>query len=197
MLARPPTASPQATHPAGRNGETWPDDHVAVLKQMHANGCSCRVIGEAIGRSRNSIIGKVHRLGLNYPNGGTSEERAVQRRVKQRVGAAKRVAAKAVKAAARLAKRAAALRGEVPARMPAPRVETITPLLVEMLELGANQCRWPYGDRPSLYCGLPAKHSYCPTHEAASSRMYVILTPEERELRRRKSHHMRAGLGAG
>ena len=42
----------------------WADTDDAKLREMAEKGLSFRVIGEAIGRSRNSVIGRAHRLGV-------------------------------------------------------------------------------------------------------------------------------------
>jgi hypothetical protein len=42
----------------------WDDERVDLLKTMWANGRSASEIGSALGASRNSVIGKIHRLGL-------------------------------------------------------------------------------------------------------------------------------------
>jgi hypothetical protein len=42
----------------------WTADRIDTLRRMHHAGSTCRDIGAAIGTSRNSVIGKLHRLGL-------------------------------------------------------------------------------------------------------------------------------------
>ena len=42
----------------------WTDDKIKTLRVMHASGSSAREIGAVIGATRNSVIGKTHRLGL-------------------------------------------------------------------------------------------------------------------------------------
>lgn len=42
----------------------WTDERVDALKQHWLSGASCSEIGAAMGTSRNSVIGKSHRLGL-------------------------------------------------------------------------------------------------------------------------------------
>lgn len=41
----------------------WTDDEIRILREMHEKGHSASTIGVEIGRSRNAIIGKLHRLG--------------------------------------------------------------------------------------------------------------------------------------
>lgn len=44
---------------------TWTDDKVARLKEMHARRCSTADIAEAVGTTRNAVIGKTSRLGIS------------------------------------------------------------------------------------------------------------------------------------
>jgi GcrA cell cycle regulator len=45
---------------------TWTDERVELLKKLWADGLSAsRIAAELGGVSRNSVIGKVHRLGLS------------------------------------------------------------------------------------------------------------------------------------
>ncbi len=46
----------------------WTDERVATLTEMYVGGSSASVIGNLIGLSRNSVIGKAHRLGLVSPH---------------------------------------------------------------------------------------------------------------------------------
>ena len=46
----------------------WPDAAVTQLRQLWAEGHSTAEIGRRMGLSKNSVIGKADRLGLNRPN---------------------------------------------------------------------------------------------------------------------------------
>lgn len=49
----------------GPRGEEWPEKHIALLKRHWLKpGWPASRIGAAINRTRNSVIGKAHRLGL-------------------------------------------------------------------------------------------------------------------------------------
>lgn len=41
--------------------DSWPDETLASLRRLWSEGHSCAEIGRRIGRSKNSIVGKVHR----------------------------------------------------------------------------------------------------------------------------------------
>lgn len=54
----------------------WSESEIETLKSLWSNGLSARVIGKGLGRERNAILGKVHRLGLE---GRKVEERTIPR----------------------------------------------------------------------------------------------------------------------
>ena len=43
----------------------WPDKHKEILKEMHAAGATALEIAIKLGRTRNSVIGFIHRSGLS------------------------------------------------------------------------------------------------------------------------------------
>ena len=45
----------------------WPDKHKDILKEMHAAGATALEIAIKLGRTRNSVIGFIHRAGLARP----------------------------------------------------------------------------------------------------------------------------------
>jgi hypothetical protein len=61
------------THGA-RNGRGWEDDEIVTLKRMVAQNASASRIGEALNRSKNSVITKALSLGLHC-NGKRGGER--------------------------------------------------------------------------------------------------------------------------
>ena len=49
------------------NRGVWNDDNVALLRKLHGEGLSCSQIAKRIrGTTRNSIIGKLNRLGIGF-----------------------------------------------------------------------------------------------------------------------------------
>ena len=156
---------------------TWTDDRVELLKKLWAEGLSASKIALQLGdASRNSVIGKVHRLGL-AGRVKTSTAAAPRQRKPREAGGMVRMA------------RPAAVRGNtalaaVPVYeeevAPAPRavVENIVPIgqRCNILELGTGRCRWPVGDPGapdfffcggktlgiSPYCGYHARIAYHP-----------------------------------
>ena len=43
----------------------WPDKHKEILREMHAKGATALEIAIALNRTRNSVIGFIHRSGLS------------------------------------------------------------------------------------------------------------------------------------
>jgi len=157
----------------------WTDEHVALLRklwiddELSASRCAW-LLGPEF--TRNSVIGKVHRLG--FPNRGKPRP--------SRAGVPWSEAAKA-RAAKRMAERQARASKKVNptvARIKATPVEKFKPdpealavgawnalpdtTPIGLLDLTATTCRWPIGDgSPFLFCGCEVApgSSYCPTHK--------------------------------
>jgi GcrA cell cycle regulator len=139
---------------------SWPPEQLELLEQLWASGKSASVCAETIGgRTRNAVIGMVHRLGL--PKRRT-------RHVGPQIRPAKPPKPKAPRAAlpARIAL-------PVVVYAPLPRSAAWEPLPgtqpVGLMDLGASMCRWPVTvDRPWLFCGAAADGVYCAAHSALS-----------------------------
>jgi GcrA cell cycle regulator len=157
---------------------TWTDERVETLKQLAQAGNTASAIGKAMGVTKNSIIGKLNRLGLDahaYPRKGRNNEGRLCKDSPEQIAAWGRAAA--AKRWANTPRREAA-----PPRI-RPRVEKIATLIVSNAVSGplskallidaltANMCRWIAGDPRDehvTYCGretLPGK-SWCPWHFA-------------------------------
>lgn len=147
----------------------WSDEDVDQLKALWIEGLSCSQIGRAIHRSRNSVIGKVHRMGLAgrpavpargpKPRIQTRDDTAVRTSQRRRQSDLKRWAD------------ARAEGVQAPLALPDG-----SPVTLETL--GRNMCKWPFGDPADLsfrFCGhaldpgapemglLPSKR-YCAAH---------------------------------
>lgn len=164
MLHRPPTSN--IPH-------QWTEQDEADLRKLWGDGYSASHVARLMGRglTRNSIIGKVHRL--NLPT------RTVTMSQHQR-SAMGRAAAQSIKA-----KRPNNGKGQpkpqaIAARLAGPAFETV-PLpeeemgndvthLVGIMDLKAHDCRWIEGDPLNVhgYCGKRAREdsSYCTEHHA-------------------------------
>ena len=160
---------------------TWTDERVELLKKLWADGLSAsRIAAELGGVSRNSVIGKVHRLGLSGRAKSTSTGAPRPRKARSpsmmRIGRA-------------------SIRGNT-ALAHAYEVEEAEPELLDniipigqrctLLELNESKCRWPIGDPGSTefyFCGgapvdgLP----YCTYHSRVA---YQPVTDRRRAARR-------------
>lgn len=159
---------------------SWTDQAVEILKRLHAEGKSGTEIAEHLSRTfrkkltRNAVIGKKHRLGLQkgaasspggYPKGRRRKvsEAELRRREERKAKARERQAMKQAQTAQKLArdlKKDRKLREDVGR--------------VDLIDLEPGQCKWPTREVAGthLFCGSPV-HSgspYCASHHA---RAYV------------------------
>jgi GcrA cell cycle regulator len=161
----------------------WTDDRVELLKKLWADGLSAsQIAAELGGISRNSVIGKVHRLGL--AGRAKSPAAAMPRQRKPRSqGAMMRIARPAIRGNTVLAPMHA-FEAELE---PEPQAsENIVPIgqRCSILELGESKCRWPIGD-PSApdfffcggktieglpYCGYHSRIAYQPAVDRRKDR---------------------------
>jgi hypothetical protein len=177
--------------------EGWTEERVARLKAMVAEGGSAATIAEAFGGvSRNAIIGKCHRLGLDLPLPSGGEGKRLSREARGITPPRK------PKAAARPpATRRPPPPKPAPAFVPPPRPLPVEPEVdatpsrwpkpagpeaVSADDLRAEHCRMPlWGDlaRSGLHCGKPVRtegDSWC----AACAKLVFERRPiRERELR--------------
>lgn len=140
--------------------EAWPEWAVDVVKVGWERGDSASRIAADLGHrwSRNSIIGKAHRLKL--PGRAPTPQPRAQRARPQKV------------AAARVPKLHHAV-GNAPVKpTPPPRIkDSAIPLAQrkQLIDLGPRDCRWPCGDvgEPGFFfCGAGALEGapYCGAH---------------------------------
>lgn len=142
---------------------SWSDSDVRILKEYWAQGISASEIRrEALPeRTRNAIIGKVHRLGLGARRTIFSEEARHQQQLR--------------------ALHAAELKRmryvpDVRAKQAIPRKLPLEPppaAAVKLHELKPQHCRWPVGEPSAMaFCGHRKLdgYSYCQWHAA---RAYV------------------------
>lgn len=164
-----------------RRDTTWTAERIEQLQTLWANGSSASEIAAAIGGiSRNSVLGKVHRLGLE---GRPSPIRGVIGTGRQRGRRfAQRKAGSATTLAAYL-KHPPAVDAASPPSVPAVTAPPVrlsaaaAPLLASpyppggVQEGGGRPCQFIYGDVPKSparphYCGAPTvnESSWCSDH---------------------------------
>ena len=163
----------------------WTNDRTATLTRMWADGASASQIATALGggATRNAVIGKVHRLGINH------ETRAAV------LAPTKRPEPLIVLGQPKPSRNATLQPPEPePAPEPAPEAEAPPPAFPErpsrvpLLALDEDMCRWPLGDpgTPTFgFCGaerqpLPAgsragatRPPYCACHAEIAYRPRV------------------------
>ena len=137
---------------------SWTDDRIEMLKAHWDAGMTASQIAEALGEgvSRNAVIGKAHRLGLEARPSPVKVTEAVSAVVHAVVAAAEGVVA-AVVAPKALPKR--------PSRAVAP----VKPARTTLLDLSEKVCKWPIGhpgEKDFHFCGKAAQASfpYCTEH---------------------------------
>ena len=139
------------------SGITWTDAEVAKLRELWATSLSAQQIGRKIGRGKDSILGKVHRLGL--PKRASPIKRNKRRE------------------AATMAKKRAAVFGGAMVRG-----QLISAPLRPLTSLGPapKHCQWIESEpsaNDACKCGAPVlpEFSYCAEHVY---RAYLQPTPK-------------------
>lgn len=133
---------------------SWTDERIELLRKSWESGMTASQIAEVLGEgiSRNAVIGKAHRLGLQArpsPVRGSEE----------RVELASPVASEAPVAAAAL----------LPARKPARPATPAKAAKTSLLDLSEKVCKWPIGhpgENDFHFCGKASSPGfpYCPEH---------------------------------
>ncbi len=155
---------------------TWTDEQLERCRTMWADGMSASVIGAELGFSRNAVIGKVHRCGMDGPNSWrnrTGTKPASQQRPHRRI---KRWSPRHLPPAE-----------TPPPSLPESEVAATPPPSLPESEVAAmsfastgaktffeadfsQECRWPLGtpgDKDFAFCCAPLAHEslpYCPNH---------------------------------
>lgn len=156
---------------------SWTPERIETLRNLWAQGLSANQISDRIGGvSRNAVIGKLHRLGLNA-EGRSKPRLAVGGRKAARLYKRKGREMRAAKASS--ARRVSAPVPQADAYVPPIMSETAPPNATPLVDCRNDQCRWPYGDTDFVFCP-EAKligSSYCPGHHV---RVYAGIPPQRR-----------------
>jgi GcrA cell cycle regulator len=138
---------------------TWTDTDISMLQRLWKEGHSASEIGKRMRRSRNAVMGKIHRLAVQEAAGG--------KLVKAPRANLQRPPAPPRKPKMKLVP---------PAPKPAlPSVQLVDdsivkprPLLMKLFDLDNNDCRWPVeGEKANtLFCGHNTHEGkvYCAYH---------------------------------
>lgn len=168
----------------------WTDEREATLRRLWKDGLSAGKIAEKMpGFTRNAVIGKISRLGLTRS--------PIAQKESSRLAHKNRNAAKPPKPKApnpkpiRVAEDASRIYAQ-PAPVPLPKEPPvkIEPRMVPLVDLKGSECKWPIGNGPFLFCGLPrhGERPYCAEHArvARSAQAASVSRPADlaRSLRR-------------
>jgi len=156
----------------------WTDEAVAKLTQMWADNMSSGQCAAALGLTRNSICGKVHRLGLMAHECDKPSHR------KGRPKANRRTAFTPQKSFVPI------IHKQVP--------EPDSALRVTFAELEVHHCRFPIGDIPNMvFCGAERSDMlpYCAFHASIAYAKHVRIDPAIKFAIARRMAKMRSARG--
>lgn len=132
----------------------WPESLAQQLAELwNSTSLSATEIGKKVGRTRNAVLGKLHRmelLGTSARKPGTNNQS---------------YAPKKRKPARRPAKDVSQRPRPQPGTVLLPSVSVAAALNIPFNEIGPDQCRYMAGN-DRICCGLPTvpHQSWCPTH---------------------------------
>jgi GcrA cell cycle regulator len=142
---------------------SWTDDRIEMLKSHWEAGMTASQIAEALGQgvSRNAVIGKAHRLGL--------EARPSPVKVSDAAIAVIEAVVAAVEGAIEGITAAPPPPAKAPPKRPARAAAPAKPAKTTLLDLSEKVCKWPIGhpgETDFHFCGKPAQASfpYCSEH---------------------------------
>jgi GcrA cell cycle regulator len=149
----------------------WDAERTAALTKMWLEGMSASQCARQLGGvSRNAVIGKVHRLGLD-----SRQAPSRPRSLGGRPAGSGRSAATLVQAHRTATTTATPVVVIRPAPTPASPVSTDLKPTASLLNLSGHACRWPIGDPGCSdfgFCGRPGtgRGAYCEDHAQVSLR---------------------------
>lgn len=152
----------------------WNEEAVEELKRMWERGMTTGQIAKALNVTKNSIIGKVHRLCLTArPSPIKKAEPADENNCKEKNKAVKQVQKQAKEKAPSVRKEKEPAKQ---AQKSAPQVTapvTTEATHIPLVKLDNHTCRWPLGDprdEDFCFCGKKIKtgQTYCEEHSAVA-----------------------------
>lgn len=130
-----------------KNDTPWTAAELEYLRAARSRGVTGRVMAAHLGRSRNAVLGKAHREKI------------------EGIRACEKPRPRAARLGLRLKTRA----------IPAPEVRAKPRANVTLMDLRADDCRWPMWDAypgvySAFYCAAGVKDGavYCPQHTCAA-----------------------------
>lgn len=161
----------------------WTREQVEVLRRLRAEGKTYPEIAQVTGHTSEAVRNKAMRIGLRHPLNSVWTDEKIEELKElwaqgfsasecgKRLGVGRNAVIGKVHRLG-LSGRKPLVRKErtkrAPIFDPIPIRPTVKPLNRELLELKADECRWPYGDGPFTFCGhwRPKGAAYCCAHSA-------------------------------
>jgi GcrA cell cycle regulator len=152
----------------------WTDERIKILTHMWADASNtASLIGEAIGMSRNAVVGKRKRLGLPERRNGrqvrnTEPQEAKPQKLKRQPKPQKFRGKRFLIPSSKRALPKLEPKSQIVMEVPAPR-------MLDLVDLTERTCKWPATDvLPHKFCGQQKESGvpYCAFHQRrASARM--------------------------
>ena len=182
-------AGKRIAKPKGETPAPWTDEQLKRLAELHASGASGSEMANTLSsefkvtRTRNAVIGKLHRLGLFEEDKGKQAENRIRNtaRVKNPYGQRARSLGQRMKFEAkaeappaegrkpgvRMTSQGYAIDGKPATAVNEDAFVCDSPSVIPLIEAGPNQCKWPAS--PDLNnmdcCGKPVQMgAYCAEH---------------------------------
>lgn len=148
----------------------WTDENIETLRKLCAQGLPFSVIGARMGITRSAAIGKASRLRIGKsPSKPTAADRKPVTNFGKRILTPPHIVQM---------KRLEAMKPPAPEKLDA---DAPVPLMIPLLDLTEQMCRWPHGDPRDAgfgFCGHEKSFgvSYCDFHQrAAFQKTPVVL----------------------
>ncbi len=156
------------------SANAWTTGEDETLRELAIKNLSGSQIAAQLNRTRNSVIGRAHRLGIALGGALRPGGRALKAKKKAAYAGAEKVTRKAIKKL---------VEAELPNLIPEAFTPTCEPVPLTNLEEG--MCKWPVGEG-GMYCGghAPLRKPYCAAHNRAGTQ-----PPPQRGFRRTNYKH--------
>lgn len=140
----------------------WSEEHDKYMKALFDKGHTAAHVAQALGCSRNAVIGRCLRAGIKL-KGGARKSKAFKEAVM-----------------------AAVAEAYEPAATPLPPQPSGVPLSkgIPLLELTSRTCRWAFGDKDFTFCGHEITHGQFCTHHARLAYIPVISGASRKSVKR-------------
>ena len=158
---------------------TWTDEMVQMLRELSQEALSATQMAERLGDkfgrkfTRNAIIGKAHRLNLEFGKSVAQKEE-----IKKKLPAKKPIQILAIKPKKNLVLKTITILAEAPEK-PIHAFANPAAVGVNLQEVREGQCKYPLGDvrtNDLLFCGAPANSRHKTYCKYCYSIVYMPLT---------------------